>query len=681
MSFPRRRTRLMALSQIPAIARAFRISLHVRSAISQAAICIIFVGVATSFGSVYHVSKTGDDNSTAGPFLTINKAAQVAMPGDSVVVHAGTYREWVQPARGGSSEATRITYKAASGDVVVIKGSERVTAWQQQGASVVWKADLPDAMFGSYNPYTRNLPAAGQDYFQSGSWGHYGEVYLDNRILFEKQSLNEVQNTQNSWFTSHSGTTVSIYANFGAANPNTQLAEVNAREAVFGRNTDGNAGLRINYITVDGFRMSQCADQWTPTYMRTPNTKGVIFASGAAWIIQNCRVDFGKMRGIVIDIGKDTLGNHIIRNNVIKQCGIAGIGGQYSNNSIICGNWIEDINGDRPYYGVEQGGIKIHECSNMTIAGNVIYKVKAGGWAMGIWLDWPGTGCRVTGNVLIDVRNEWWRPENSSGNSIADNNIAINCGGAHCEDNNLFAHNLLYNTSVKFAPGYWTDANGNPSGAYDQSYNNMFLGRSYDQFNQRTQNASDYNAFVGGASKTSWGDAHSVTSNIASNFLYTVDTTAKTVALSFNVPNAVFALQCPVMTSQYVGVLHLDSLRNPDRSLVSLGSDIFGTCRGASAKAGPFQTIVAGANSFVLRPTADFDWKAACLPVTQRFDGVSIAPARVSDLKAELFGIDGRRAMLHSASALRMPNRSGVRIVRTRDGNGSFTVHRLAVVR
>jgi hypothetical protein len=50
--------------------------------------------------------KTGSDvaeGSEASPFLTINRAAAIAQPGDTVVVHAGEYREWVQPQRGGAA--------------------------------------------------------------------------------------------------------------------------------------------------------------------------------------------------------------------------------------------------------------------------------------------------------------------------------------------------------------------------------------------------------------------------------------------------------------------------------------------------------------------------------------------------------------------------------------------------
>lgn len=67
----------------------------------------------------YHVSaqaaKTNGAGSAADPFLTIGQAAAIARAGDEVVVHAGTYRESVDPRFGGESATNRIVYRAAAG--------------------------------------------------------------------------------------------------------------------------------------------------------------------------------------------------------------------------------------------------------------------------------------------------------------------------------------------------------------------------------------------------------------------------------------------------------------------------------------------------------------------------------------------------------------------------------------
>ena len=62
----------------------------------------------------------------AEPLKTIHRAAQLAQLGDTVLVHAGVYRERVAPARGGR-EGQPIVYTAAAREQVVIKGSD---VWQ-----------------------------------------------------------------------------------------------------------------------------------------------------------------------------------------------------------------------------------------------------------------------------------------------------------------------------------------------------------------------------------------------------------------------------------------------------------------------------------------------------------------------------------------------------------------------
>ena len=84
----------------------------------------------------YSVAKTGNDSNTGSadsPFLTISAAARVAEPGDMITVHAGVYREYVNPLRGGNSEEDRIVYRAAPGENVEIKGSEQINTWVNDG--------------------------------------------------------------------------------------------------------------------------------------------------------------------------------------------------------------------------------------------------------------------------------------------------------------------------------------------------------------------------------------------------------------------------------------------------------------------------------------------------------------------------------------------------------------------
>ena len=85
----------------------------------------------------YHVAKYGNDKNTGTkeyPFLTISHAAKMADQGDTVIVHAGEYREYVKPEHGAGNELGRITYMAAEGEKAVIKGSEIVTGWEKKNS-------------------------------------------------------------------------------------------------------------------------------------------------------------------------------------------------------------------------------------------------------------------------------------------------------------------------------------------------------------------------------------------------------------------------------------------------------------------------------------------------------------------------------------------------------------------
>lgn len=96
-------------------------------------------------GSTLHVSMTGDDagsGSSSSPFRTIQRCADVARPGDTCVIHAGTYRETVTPQRSGTA-LLPITFQAADGARVVIDGSDPLNSWERVTATDL--ADLTAA--------------------------------------------------------------------------------------------------------------------------------------------------------------------------------------------------------------------------------------------------------------------------------------------------------------------------------------------------------------------------------------------------------------------------------------------------------------------------------------------------------------------------------------------------------
>ena len=88
--------------------------------------------------STFYVSTSGSD-SNAGtlskPFRTIQRAANLAEAGDTVLVRGGTYRETVRPSRSGSS-GDPITFKPYNGENVTISGADVVSGWSKHSGSV-----------------------------------------------------------------------------------------------------------------------------------------------------------------------------------------------------------------------------------------------------------------------------------------------------------------------------------------------------------------------------------------------------------------------------------------------------------------------------------------------------------------------------------------------------------------
>ena len=416
-----------------------------------------------------HVAVTGNDladGTAANPYRTISKAAQTAMAGDTVIVHGGTYREWVSPENSGRNNNCRITYTAAMGEHVVIKGSERIQGWEKVSGTT-WKAVVPNDMFGDWNPYTELI---------DGDWMvhpaeyrmHAGDVYLNGKSFYEARSVDEVmegsthsegfnppwnrvapkllhpEDTAFQWYAQVDQDNTVIYANFQGADPNEELTEINVRKCCFYPRRTGR-----NYITVRGFEMAQAACPWTPPTADQPGLLGAHWSKG--WIIENNDIHDAKCSAV--SLGKEettghnmcartwrkpgyqyqmeavfrarqngwsreTVGSHIVRNNVIHDCGQNGIVGHMGCAfSEIAGNHIYNIAVKHEFYGYEIAGIKFHAAIDVHIHNNRIHNC-----TLGTWLDWQAQGARVSKNLYYSNDRDLFM-EVTHGPYLVDNNI------------------------------------------------------------------------------------------------------------------------------------------------------------------------------------------------------------------------------------------------------------------
>jgi alpha-N-arabinofuranosidase len=413
----------------------------------------------------YHVSPKGDDaneGSTAKPFKTISAAAEVAQPGDVITVHAGTYRERINPPRGGESDSKRIVYQAAPGEKVVIKGSEVVTGWEKV-QNDTWKLELSNDFFGDFNPYADLIDG---DWFVPKDREHHtGAVYLDEHWLTESATKEEVLAPVGEnplWFGEVGEDQTTIWAQFKGVDPNESLVEINVRQAVFYPDKPGR-----NFITVRGFTMMHAATNWAPPTAEQIGLLGTHWSKG--WIIENNDIRYSVCTGITLGKHGDefdntsentaegyvetikrahargwtreNIGHHIVRNNRIAHCEQAGmVGSMGAAFCTVTGNEIHDIHVRRLFTGAEMAGIKFHAPIDTLISHNHIYRT-----CRGIWLDWMTQGTRVTRNVFHDnAPYEDLMVEVNHGPFLVDHNIMLSrVSLLDVSQGGAYAHNLF----------------------------------------------------------------------------------------------------------------------------------------------------------------------------------------------------------------------------------------------
>lgn len=438
----------------------------------------------------YYVSPAGSDQAAGtleAPFRTISHAAAIALPGDTVRVREGEYREWVDPREGGLSTAQRITYEAMPGEHVIIKGSEVVKGWTPVEGHV-WRAEVDNAIFGGWNPFEKAVEG---DWLMSPREDpvHLGDVYLNGKSMYEARSVAEVckaemrysghqvpgrierepvrdpQDSIYQWYAEVGSTSTILYANFQGADPNTELVEINVRPCCFYPRQTGR-----NYITVRGFEMCQAACPFTPPTSDQIGMLGVNWAKG--WLIEDNHLHDAKCSAI--SLGKEAstghnlysrfdrkpgyqyqmeavflglqagwcrekIGSHIVRNNHIHDCGQNGVVGHMGAAfSVIEHNHIYRIGTKREFFGYEIGGIKLHAAVDTVIRNNYIHHCE-----MGLWLDWEAQGTRVTRNVFHDNDRDLMI-EVTHGPCLVDNNIlASPYAFENSAQGSALVHNLI----------------------------------------------------------------------------------------------------------------------------------------------------------------------------------------------------------------------------------------------
>jgi len=339
-----------------------------------------------------------------------------------------------------------ISYEAAPNAKVCIRGSEILKdGWRQeavspggglQGDITVWRHDFTGATFpDGYNPFA--LPSI------MGSWGwldgatvdfgpylrRRGLVFVDGKPLEPTEQLRELAIPQlppvpdfthppaphdglpprrrggpimqemggtatARFWTDHSGT--AIYVRLESGTPADHLIEITTRQHTWLPVRSG-----LGFIRIKGLTFQHVGNAYP-----FPQYGMVSLAGGDHWILEDNVLEWAN--GMGLDIGSDGNsagashpGNSIIvRRNMIRCCGVEGIGGMGTRDTLIEDNLIEWCGWADAEHGWEAAGAKFHRAKNMLFRRNVIRHMRH---ANGAWWDVDNANCRVTQNVFADI--------------------------------------------------------------------------------------------------------------------------------------------------------------------------------------------------------------------------------------------------------------------------------------
>ncbi len=509
------------------------------------------VGATTWYVDQNNVNATDSGPGTqTTPYKTINKGTSVAVAGDTVLVNAGRYYEWVGFAHGGTS-GNPITLKAATGQRVIVDGALLLTSWTQCDSSYssrnsnyanIYHKDITTA--SGYRPFALYQDDVG---LSEAVWPAIG-WYLPTSAVSASTSAGSSSLTDSVHLTQANGYWTGGRIIYFAADINylsdttiTSYTQSTHTLTIAGQWTANDTYTYNRYQIYDKLESITGPGQWAFDSLGGGSYRVYVWTAGGSpnshvMAVPNANrfgIELGAQTNITIDglevchsagggvggwPGLTTPANYTIQNCTIHDNYGSGLYLTGMPNSLAYHNYI----------GYNGGGVMYNGANTVVRENEICYNGNQGGSSCdGIDVTGPGGASYSTGQVVdhnyvhdhvywyshCDSIQSW---ANVSG-ILVENNVFLNsCQSYMMNDmdsttlsNNIFAqsaasmiHNYVTNTTVI----HNTMANagyGNLSNAYGSGFNfhnNLFYlghgGWNYGGvISAATSYVSDYNLF------------------------------------------------------------------------------------------------------------------------------------------------------------------------------------------
>ncbi|MDR1556004.1 MAG: right-handed parallel beta-helix repeat-containing protein [Tannerellaceae bacterium] len=485
----------------------------------------------------HHFASDSNPGTDEKPFLTLGKAAGIVQAGERILVYSGIYREMPVLKNQGLSADRMIAIEAAPGEKVIVRGSRILnTEWMKEVVSTtdellkftglntrskkIWFMSLPDSLFEN-DYYPLRLANIEPYHYELMPWAESmkeippcnlarGLLFQNGKRMVQLAHPGDLSRLPGSFWVSPDGKTICFHP-YGSRNPKGDLFELGVQSHLFKPEKLGSG-----YVRLSGLTFEHCANG----FLRT-STGAVTIAGGHHWIIENNTIRQNNSSGLEFGYhafeprdrnplnirtgtrrGEESAGV-VVRNNLIYECGTAGIrsygviNGVIENNEIYNCGW-QDV---ETYW--EVAGIKLLTTRNTLVRGNHIYNIQGGN---GIWLDWDNRYSRISANLIHDIQalQAGIFIEASQNPNLVDNNIVWNIDGhglfGDDTDEAIYAHNLIAHTTgplVHAIVATDRQLNRRPlTSERNRIVNNIFIDGGKEIRLTSENNVVDYNLYV-----------------------------------------------------------------------------------------------------------------------------------------------------------------------------------------
>jgi parallel beta-helix repeat protein len=334
--------------------------------------------VTPSLGTTYVVDPSGNDSNpgtAASPVKTISRAAQLAMPGDTVLIKPGTYHESVNLSRSGTADRP-ITFRAETPGTVVIDGADPLTGWTRDASnpsiySAPWNYDFMVGTSRTHGEGAASAPA---------SVPYAEQVLANGSPMTQVLSFGELK--AGTFYVDWDANRMYVWAP-GGADPTTAQVVASTRQRLFGPSSPTTG----QNIVVDGITFRHAANF---------SQNGAV-ETGTGWRLEDSIVEWTNGTGVTVSGDGVVLLRVTARDN--GQSGISGSGGS---NDLIKDSVSAQNNYKGYKVGWEAGGGKFSLTDGMYVVNYTAYE----NTGPGIWFDFDNSNFAVVGSTFYDNRNQ-----------------------------------------------------------------------------------------------------------------------------------------------------------------------------------------------------------------------------------------------------------------------------------